>query len=163
MSRLPDRLDLWLRKARESADPARQVDWVMGALVALNELHFLNIGSRATPLIAKAAIAPDECALVFSDLGRVEDFLTEFPAMAGQGGEGPPVITSPTVAALKWCLENRAGLIINPSVGETALVPFEALAPFVEEWQKRGGRQSAGFWIPNMTTEEEDFWRENGL
>ena len=54
MPRLPDRFDLWVRKARVSADPERQIDWVLGALVARDELYFLNIGTKEKPRIARA-------------------------------------------------------------------------------------------------------------
>jgi len=158
MSRLPDRFDLWVRKARESADPARQVDWVLGALVAGKELLFLNIGTKEKPVIAA-----DECALVFTDAERIEEFVAEHPELR-KGADGElPVIASPIAAGLKWCMENEVGLVINPGVGETAVVSHAGLAPFVEEWRRRGERHSAGFWIPNMTTEEEDFWQEHGL
>jgi hypothetical protein len=53
--------------------------------------------------------------------------------------------------------------VINPGEGETAMVPPAVLAPFVEEWRRCGERQAAGFWIPNLTTKEEDFWQEYGL
>ena len=43
------------------------------------------------------------------------------------------------------------------------MIPFDQLKAFHAEWSRRGERQTAGFWIPNMTTEEEDFWQENGL
>ncbi len=163
MPRLPDSFDLWVRKAREVTDPARQSDWVLGALAARKELYLLNIGTKATPLIAKAAVALDECVLVFTDGDRIEEFVAEHPGMNKGTSEGPPVITSPTASVLKWCVENRAGLMINPGGTEAPLVPADVLSAFVEEWQQRRGRQATGFWIPNMTTEEEDFWQESGL
>jgi hypothetical protein len=71
------------------------------------------------------------------------------------------VITIPTAAAMKWCVEGRTGLLVNP--GEDAvMIPFEHVEGFHAEWIARGGREASGFWIPNMTTEEEDFWQENG-
>lgn len=163
MARLPDRFDLWVRKARETTDAARQVDLVLGALGAREELYFLNIGTKENPLIARAGLAQEECALMFTDTGRIEEFVAEHPGMIRGKDEGPPVIVSPAAAALKWCVENRAGLVINPGAGETVLVPAAELAKFVEEWLERGERRGAGFWIPNMTTEEEDFWQAHGL
>jgi hypothetical protein len=163
MARVPDRFDLWVRKARETADTGRQVDWILGGLVAQGELCFLNIGTQARPLIARTGIAEGECVLVFTDRGRIEDFLAERPEAARRGAEGPPVIASPAGAALAWCVENGAGLVINPGVGEAAMVPAAAVAKFTAEWRARGERRGAGFWIPNMTTEEEDFWQEHGL
>jgi hypothetical protein len=162
MPRLPNRFDLWVRHARSSTDPARQIDWILGALVALKDVHFLNSGTKASPVIARATIGNDECALVFTDSDRVEEFIAGHPALQRAPEEGPPVIASPSGAALTWCVENRAGLVINPGDDDTALVPCSQIAPFVEEWQRRQD-QPAGFWIPNLTTEEEDFWREHGL
>jgi hypothetical protein len=162
MPRLPDRFDLWVRKARASADPARQVDLVLGALVARPELYFFNLGTKEKPQIARTEIGRDEGALVFTDAGRIEEFLAGHTD-ALNGGADARVIASPTAAALAWCVEYRVGVVINLSVGEAALVTAAALAAFVEEWKKRGGRQAAGFWIPNLTTEEEDFWQEHGL
>ncbi len=162
MPRLPDRFDLWVRKARDSADPARQIDWILGALVALREVCFLNEGTAASPRIATAALATEECVLVFTDRDRIEELIAEHPASRHAPAEGPPVIASPGAAALKWCVESKAGLLINPGGQEPVMVPWMVLAAFFEEWQ-RGQGQPAGFWIPNMSTEEEDFWQEQGL
>jgi len=156
MPRLPDRFDLWVRKAKESADPARQVDLVLGALVSREELYFLNGGTKERPSVAQAEVPPDRCAIVFTDAGRVGDFRA-VPA------NEPPVIVSATAAALAWCVENSAGLLINPGDDGALVVNAATVAAFFAEWQQRGGRQAAGFWIPNMTSEEEDFWQENGL
>ena len=163
MPRLPDRFDLWVRKARESVDPERQVDLVLGALVAREELYFLNVGTKEQPRIARAEVSPDECAVVFTDSGRVDDFFEEQPQMRTGMPEELPVIVSPMATALGWCVDNTVGLIINPGGGDTVAASPGAVATFVAEWKQRGGRQSAGFWIPNMTSEEEDFWQENGL
>jgi hypothetical protein len=163
MPRLPDRFDLWVRKARESADPARQVDLVLGALVARELLYFLNVGTNEQPRIARAEIAPDECAVVFTDTDRLNDFLVEQPQLFAAPPSELPVIAAPMASALAWCVDNKVGLLINPS-GEGA--PFAspgAVATFVAEWKQRGGRLAAGFWIPNLTSEEEDFWQENGV
>ena len=163
MARLPDRFDLWVRKARASTDPARQADWILGALVARLEVHFINIGTKANPLIAKTAMAMEECVLVFTDRDRIEDFIAGRPALVKVPENGPPIITTPTASALKWCVENKAGLMINPGGEETVMVPWRELSTFLEECRPRGERQAAGFWIPNMTTEEEDFWEQHGL
>ena len=163
MARLPDRFDLWVRKARGTVDPERQMDWVLGAVIALTEVYFLNVGTRVSPRIARTEIAPHDCALVFTGLDRLEEFVTEqIPARLGPEHE-LPVIASPSPAALRWCAESGIGLVLNPGVGEAAAVPPDGVAAFLTEWSARGGRKAQGFWIPNMTTEEEDFWQENGL
>ncbi|MEI9999877.1 MAG: hypothetical protein WDO13_12325 [Verrucomicrobiota bacterium] len=131
MPRLPDRFDLWVRQARASRDPARQVDLILGGLLALRELHFLNIGTQATPLMAKAIIASEIYALACTDAPRMEELI------AGRDGS-PAVVTMPNPAALGWCVEGGLGLLINP--GEDAvLVPASALKAFHEQWQRRGG------------------------
>ena len=163
MARLPDRFDLWVRKARQSADPARQADWVLGALAGLPAWHFLNLGTREQPRSAEGEIDGLTCLLVFSDPDRIDDLLAE----AGKpSGKALPVITIPTVAAMPWCLERRAqgcdGLLVNPG-SEAFLLPMDHLETFYREWSRRGGRQASGFWIPHMTSEEEDFWQEHGL
>jgi hypothetical protein len=160
MARLPDRFDLWVRKARICPDATRQADYVLGALAGLNEWHFLNVGTKEAPQAATAQIGSEPCRIVCSDAGRIEELLQE--GGRAQTSDPPPVITIPAAAAMAWCVEGRTGLLVNP--GEDAvMVPFGRLEAFHAEWSQRGGRQAAGFWIPNMTTEEEDFWRENGL
>jgi len=164
MARLPDRFDLWIRKARECQDLSRQTDYLLGALAGLNEWHFLNIGTKENPQPAETEIENAQHLLVFSDTGRIEELLAEGGLY--QKGKPLPVITIKTTDAMRWCLDRQktgdAGLLVNP--GEDAfLLSLEDLKIFHDEWIKRGGRQASGFWIPNMTTEEEDFWQENGL
>ncbi len=163
MSHLPDRFDLWVRKARENPDPNRQTDYILGALASLKEWHFLNIGTAEQPQAAKTEIDADPCLVVFSDINRLKELIEASGASRHLTKDAPlPAITIPTAAALAWCVECRIGLLINP--GEDAvMIPFEQVKAFHAEWIKRGGRQASGFWIPNMTSEEEDFWQENGL
>lgn len=162
MAAVPDRFDLWVRKARECADPVRQIDYVLGSLAGLNDWHFLNLGSGQKPEAAEAEIEGGRHLLVFSDAGRIEAMLKD----GGQSVRPLPVITIPTVAAMRWCLEREAegcaGLLLNPG-DYAAVIPMDQLRAFQAEWSRRGGRETIGFWIPSMTTEEEDFWQENGL
>lgn len=157
MARLPDRFDLWVRQARKCPDPVRQVDYVLGALAALREWHFLNLGTVEVPRSAEVELEGARHLLVFSDVGRIEELTVVQPT---------PVITVPTALAMPWCLDRQAegcmGLLVNP--GEDAFAfSMEQLAAFHAEWSQRGGRQASGFWIPNLTTEEEDFWQEHGI
>jgi hypothetical protein len=161
MARLPDRFDLWLRKARESADPTRQVDYVLGALVGLKDWYLVNIGTKEKPQTAKTQVEDDLCVLVFSDAARVEEFL-EGKEDAAPKGDVLPAIAIPSAAALAWCVESNVGILLNPA-DEGVLIPFDQVKAFHAEWIQRGARQSAGFWIPNMTSEEEDFWQQNGM
>ena len=163
MSRLPDRFDLWIRKARENPDPERQSDYVMGALAGLTEWHFLNIGSKDKPQAAKTEVDDDPCLLVFSDVDRIEELIRSSGAIRHlPKNQAMPVISIQTAAAMRWCVECRIGLLINPSE-DSVMIPFEQLQAFHSEWSRRGGLQASGFWIPNMTTQDEDFWQEHGL
>jgi hypothetical protein len=160
MARLPDRFDLWMCKARTCPDPARQADYVLGTLAGLKEWHFLNVGTADEPKAAEAEVEGHQALLVFSDAGRIEELVGE--SNRTSTGTPLPIITIPFPAAMTWCLERRAGLLVNPGDG-AALVPFEELERFHGEWNRRGGAQASGFWIPNMTTQEEDFWQEHQL
>jgi hypothetical protein len=158
MARLPDRFDLWVRKARKCRDPARQADYVLGALAGLKEWYFPAVGRKENPLPAEAEIEGARYVLVFSDPGRIEEIHED----GTQRGDPLAAIAMPMAAAMAWCVERRAGVLVNPGE-DSALIPVERLEIFQAEWRQRGGRQAAGFWIPNMTTEEEDFWQEQGL
>jgi len=153
MARLPDRFDLWVRQARECRDPARQVDYILGALAALKEWYFLNAGTKEAPQAAKAKVGSDECLIVFTGPDRIGELI-----------QASSVITIPAAAAMAWCVESKMGLLVNPAEDvDAALIPFDQVKAFHAEWSERGRRPASGFWIPNMTTEEEDFWQEHGL
>jgi hypothetical protein len=156
MARLPDRFDLWVRKARECPDPARQADYVLGALAALPDWHLFNRGTPAKPVPAEAELEGGRHLLVFSDPERIEELLSSPPPA--------PVISIPTVRAFPWCLEqaDTAGLLVNP--GEDGfIVAMDQLHSFYRQWREDREVHSTGYWIPNLTTEEEDFWQEHGL
>ncbi len=160
VARIPDRFDLQVRKARSCTDPIRQADFILGALAGLQEWHFLNLGTKDKPQAARTQIDTDPYLLVYSDTGRIEDFVQE--QRGGLQNLPLPVITVSTEAAMKWCVECRVGLLVNPPE-DGVMIPFDQVKNFHDEWTKRGARKAAGFWIPNMTTEEEDFWQEQGL
>jgi hypothetical protein len=157
MARLPDRFDLWVRQARACADPERQADYVLGALASLPYWHLFNVGTREKPQPAEGEVEGGRHLLVFSDAVRVEE-------LSGSEGSAPPPISMPTIKAFPWCLERPgcAGLLVNP--GEDAvLVPRDHLDHFYRAWLARQAAQPSGYWIPNMTSQEEDFWEEHGL
>jgi hypothetical protein len=162
MPRLPDRFDLWVRRARECSDPARRLDYILGALFALPAWHFLNLGTRAAPRPATSEVDGETVLLVFSDVDRVEEIAGQLGLDSPRGA--PPVISIPSPEAPDWCLKTAAGgaLLINPGA-DAALVPGAELESFTREWKARDARRPSGFWIPHLTTEEEDFWQENGL
>jgi hypothetical protein len=162
MPRLPDRFDLWVRKARACPDAERAADYVLGALAALGHWRFLNLGTVENPRPADADLDGARHLLVFSDPDRIGELVPPARDSAGP----PPVISIPASAAMTWCLDRRAdgvaGLLVNP--GEDAFaVSLDHLAAFHREWLRRGARHAAGYWIPSLTTEEEDFWQEHGL
>ena len=154
VARLPDRFDLFVRKARDCADPVRRPDYILGALAGLKDWYFLNVGTTENPLPAEAEIEGARYVVVFSAHGRVEELQ---PA----GSHPLKAISMPTARAMGWCVERRLGMLVNPGE-DSALIPLDQLKAFHAEWSQRGGREAAGFWIPNMTTEEEDFWQEHG-
>jgi hypothetical protein len=159
MARLPDRFDLWVRKAKECEDARRQVDYVLGALAGLKEWHFLNLGTKEKPQAARTEIEEEAYLLVFSDTGRIEEVIRE---QGGARAEGPlPVISIAAEVAMAWAVECRTGLFVNPPE-DAVMIPFSQVEAFYAEWKKRGARRAAGFWIPTMTSEEEDFWEEHG-
>src|ERR1700683_1308929 len=160
MARLPDRFDLWVRKARQCPDPARQADYVLGALSGLEEWHFINLGTKEKPQAARTQIDADPYILVYSNLDRVDEFIRENGV--ADKSVPLPVISIGAAVAMAWCVECRVGLFVN-SPEDAVMIPFAQLEHFHTEWIRRGGRQASGFWIPNMTSEEEDFWQENGL
>lgn len=163
MPRLPDRFDLFVRKAKECPDPARQVDYVLGAMMGLKEGYFLNVGTKESPEAARTQMETDPCFLVFSDPARIEEFIRQGWGLGHLKATDPlPIIAIPAAAALAWCVQAKAGLLINPGE-EAALIPLEQIEIFHDEWTRRGGLATSGFWIPNMTTEEQDFWQEHGL
>jgi hypothetical protein len=162
MPRLPDRFDLWVRKARKCPDPERTADYVLGALTSLGHWYFLNLGTAENPRPAEVDLDGTRHLLVCSDPSRIEELLPQ----GCDSAEPPPVITIPVDAAMTWCLERRAdgvtGLLVNPG-GDAFAVSLDHLAAFHREWTQRGARHASGYWIPSLTTEEEDFWQEHGL
>jgi hypothetical protein len=158
MPRLPDRFDLWVRKARQSADLDRQADYVLGALAALPLWHLFNQGTLEKPVPAETDIDGGRYLLVFSGTDRIVELLAASMAVP------PPLISIPTAEAFPWCLKQKgcAGLLVNPG-GDGFIVAMDRLRSFYEEWRQRREKLSTGFWIPNLTSEEEDFWQEHGL
>jgi hypothetical protein len=161
MPRLPDRFDLWIRQARGCPDPARQLDYILGAMMALPAWHFLNLGTREQPQPATGEIEGGRVLLVFSDADRVIEAAGE-----PKSPSAPPVISVPSSAALAECLGSGLfrcdALLVNPGE-DAAVIPREQLVIFEREWRARDGAAARGYWIPNLTSEEEDFWQQHGL
>ena len=164
MAAIPDRFDLWVRKARQEAVPERQVDLLLGSLFALRDWYFLNRESEDRPEPAMVDLQGETHLLVFSEAGRVNDFAEESGLC--QCGDRAEFFSVPALKAAEYCRRFRAvgaaGILVNP--GDHAFaVTLDGLEEFDRQWRERGARAGEGFWIPNMTSEEEDFWQEHGL
>jgi hypothetical protein len=162
MPRLPDRFDLWVRRAKAFSDSERQLDFVLGALVTLPDWYFLNVGSAEKPQPAVGEIEGVRSLLVFSDAGRVVEVAEQMEIAKPE----THALAIPSAKALAWCVEARPGgcgaLLVNPGE-DAALIPLDRVADFAREWQARDALQASGFWIPNLTEEEEEFWQEHGV
>lgn len=162
MSSLPDQFDLTVRKAREMSSSQRQLDCMLGLLFALPEWNFVNHGTAEKPFPALVDIETIRALVIFSTLEKYRDFIE---ASSGMPATELPSITVPVQSATGYCLQFRpAGceaILVNP--GEFAFqVSLDSLSAFETEWRVRPATHR-GFWIPNMTSEEEDFWSEHGL
>jgi len=162
MAALPDQFDLWVRRARETADPERQLDLLLGSLCALKEWYFFNQGDTPNPRPAIAELEGRRYIIAFSSAGKLQDAFGKTKS----GRKRIPYISVKAIRAIPYCLEfrgaNCAGIFVNPG-GYSFTVEMGAMEKFDREWKARGDRSGQGFWIPNMTTEEEDFWQEHGI
>jgi hypothetical protein len=162
MSRLPDRFDLWVRRAKSFSDPERQLDFVLGALVTLPDWYFLNVGTAENPQPAVGEFDSARSLVVFSDAGRIMEVAEQMELPKPE----THAMAIPSAKALVWCVDEKPGrceaLLVNPGE-DAALIPLARVADFAREWQARDALQASGFWIPNLTGEEEEFWQEHGL
>ncbi len=162
MAFLPDQFDLWVRKAKQMA-PARQLDCLLGMLFAQPEWFFFNQDEKKV-LPAQIEIENAKCLILFSDSRKMLEF---FENAMHQKLDQLPSLAIPAASGTEFCLQFRASgceaILVNPGT-EPFQVSLEALERFNLEWQAYHRSQaSRGFWIPNMTTEEDDFWQEHGL
>jgi hypothetical protein len=124
------------------------------------------MGTRATPVPATGIINGKPHLFVFSAPGKIQDILED---VTKKNNPAIPYISVRTANAADFCLQyaqekngSCAGILVNP--GDYAFsVDFAALRQFDTEWKAAGGAEKRGFWIPGMTTEEEDFWQEHGI
>ena len=87
----------------------------------------------------------------------------------GHGRVELPHIAMPASKALEYMtmLEAKGveAMLVNP--GEYAFaMTLKEVRRFYEAWEARDPDErqaSRGFWIPKMTSEEDDFWEEHGL
>lgn len=158
MSALPDQFDLWVKKARKAL-PERQLDYLLGILFASLEWEFINQGDGEKPAPAIGEVGGKLWILVFTSKSKAIDLLDL------KNGDAMSFISIKPEQAVPylWAFAQvAAGILVNP--GEYGYsIEFPALDSFYEEWMSRGGREKQGFWIPNLTSEEENFWQEHGL
>lgn len=164
MGAIPDQFDVFVRRARERFDPARAEDMLIGNLFALKEWHLLNAGTAEDPRPRFAELDGTVFLLVFSHPEKADAF-TE--ARGERGGRDPlGLISMRPGDAADYCRALRGSscgaILVNPGPFAYA-VALEGLLKYHEAWSRRGAELASGFWIPNMTTEEEDFWQEHEL
>lgn len=162
MAAIPDHFDLGVRRARQVRDESRQVDALLGLLFAAEEWYFWNVGTPEKPFPAMSEIDGKPVLLLFSSLEKLVDVVE---TATKTSMETLPHFAIPVNSGGAFCSQFRASscetLLVNP--GEYAFaVSLDALKAFDATWRGRKAT-SRGFWIPNMTSEEEDFWRELGM
>ncbi|MEM9398972.1 MAG: hypothetical protein AAF984_02080 [Verrucomicrobiota bacterium] len=165
MSALPDRFDLLVRRAKEkNITPERQIDLIIGGIFALADVHFINRGTQEKPTPHFVELEDVVHMLVFTHTDKADTFSIE----RGDRKKGEPlsIITMKPKDAVDYAIKlvefGCEHWLVNP--GPFAFsVPLETVKTFREQWLANGSGQGQGFWIPNMTDEEEDFWQEHGL
>lgn len=167
MTRIPDRFDLLVRKVRDGEmTPERQFDFLMSAIFTLKEVHLINNGGEVTPIPAFVELDGQVLMPVFSSADQADTYSIE----REQRNDNDPLglISMKPAYLLEYAKEfipyGCKDWIINPGP-YGFILSLDSLQGYYEEFRKQAEEKpdGAGFWIPNMSTEEEDFWLENGL
>jgi hypothetical protein len=157
---ISDRFDLAIRKARTVPDPSRRLDCLLGLLFGLDNWVLWNTGSPEKPWPAITEDDDGRWLVVFANMGKAQEYLED------SGVVSPPLMTVPLAQATEYCGRFRiggvTGLLVNPGA-DAFTVTLEAVEAFEADWKAAGAQQGRGFWIPNLTSEEEDFWQSQGL
>jgi len=165
MSRLPDRFDLLVRKVREGDfTPDRQIDFLLAAFFTLKEAHLINAADEVSPL--PTFLELDEAVLmpVFTSADQADTYTSE----RGQRGDHDDLclISMPPAIVLDYAESFTSygckDWFINPGPFGFIISLQEAQA-YQQQKNKVGQRPDIGFWIPNLTSQEEAFWEDNGL
>jgi hypothetical protein len=162
MASIPDHFDLWVRKAQQMPEE-RQLDCLLGSLFAGKEWFFYNQGVCQTVDPAMVELDGVKCLMLFSSADKMFDFVQ---SASCRTVEQLPSIAIPAEKGAEFCLQFRAAgaeaILVNP--GDYAFrISFDALESFARDREAHRAEARRGFWIPNMTSEEEDFWQEHGL
>jgi hypothetical protein len=165
MSRLPDRFDLLVRKVRdESYSPERQMDFLLAAFFALQEAHLINAGDATQP--RPSFVELDQLILmpVFSSADQADTYTSE----RGQRQDHDPLglLSMRPASLLEYAQAFKdygcQHWIINPGP-YGFILSLEEVEAYQLERKKSASSPNVGFWIPNMTSEEEAFWEDHGL
>jgi hypothetical protein len=159
----PDRFDLAVRKYKDKS-PEEQIEGLTGLLFGLNDWLFWNQGDEKRPDPTVIDMDNENHLLVFSNVEKLADFTEE----AGQRTEKDPLsyFTVPSDRAVEYCLQfsgTECNTILVNIGSEAFTVPFDLLQQCFEDWQRSGGKKGRGYRGQNTTTEEDDFWEDNGL
>lgn len=160
MPPLKDRFDRQVEKARSmDLDDSRLRDFLIGILFGCLELHFLNAGDKDSPRPRFVELDGEVFLLTFSDPSKADDFTV----MREERDEHDPLglISMPPYDAATFAEQfidwGCQYLLVNPGPFSFA-VDIPAYCEFHKEWEASGGREQSGFFIPNLTTEEQDLW-----
>ncbi|HSI84863.1 MAG TPA: hypothetical protein VK970_13815 [Candidatus Methylacidiphilales bacterium] len=181
MVNIPDQFDLDVRRAKRQSDPEQQMELLLGALLARKEWYFYNIGTQEKPEPARVEIEDRPYLLVFSSADKLHN-LRDLQQGDRKDAEPSPVMSTelpnfsiPCMQAVDYCLaladaqlggdQSAAlleGMLINP--GDHAFaISMASFRHYMAAWKERGGHIGQGFLIPNISTEEDDFYQEHGL
>ncbi|MEM9443890.1 MAG: hypothetical protein AAGA18_00925 [Verrucomicrobiota bacterium] len=165
MPSLPDRFDLLVRRAKEKGvTPERQIDLVLGGMLVLADWHLINKGSQDQPTPHFVEMDDLIHLLIFTDTDKADTFSLD----RGDRKPGEPlgIISLKPGYAIEYALNLQVHgcehLLVNPSDYGFS-IPLQTVNRFYEKWKEGGAELGQGFWIPNMTNEEEDFWQEHGV
>jgi hypothetical protein len=165
MSRLPDRFDLLVRKVREEPySPERQLDFLLAAFFTLKEAHLINTGMEASPMPSFVELDNLILMPVFSSTDQADTYTSE----RGQRGDRDPLglISLQPLSLLEYSRAftefGCSHWIINPGPYGFILGLDEAEA-YQKAFRASVDQHSRGFWISNLTSEEEAFWEDHGL
>lgn len=165
MSRIPDRFDLIVRQVRETSfQPERQLDFLLAAFFTLKEAHLINAGDEDNPLPAFVELDQTVLMPVFTSADQADTYTSE----RGQRSDHEPLglISMKPELALDYAQAFKSygcyHWIINPGPYGFMLSLAE-IESYQQQRKESAQAPNYGFWIPNLTSQEEAFWEDHGL